>query len=146
MLINAGCWRKKELHRKLSLGITGKTLAWENSRHLAKPTTPGFSTKWHLRNERRNSQILVVPLIGRAAWEICFNQSEALFRSGKWHVISMEFLRSFLRRYFAGKPTVSSPISRARKTVLRQVLIIVCEAVMPPLKGLKAWKWRLDII
>ena len=31
----------------------------------------------------------------------------------------MEFLRSFLRRYFAGKPMVASPISRARKTVLR---------------------------
>ena len=48
-------------------------------------------------------------LIGRAAWEIWFNQSEALTRSGKWRVISMEFLRSFLRLHLAGKPVVASP-------------------------------------
>ena len=39
--------------------------------------------------------------------EICFSQSEALPRSGEWH-ISMEFLRSFIRRHFAGKPVVAS--------------------------------------
>ena len=48
-------------------------------------------------------------LIGRAAWEILLNQSEALPRSGKWRVISMEFLRSFLRRHLVGKPVVASP-------------------------------------
>ena len=30
-------------------------------------------------------------------------------RPGKWHVISMEFLRSFLRRHLAGKPVIASP-------------------------------------
>ena len=30
--------------------------------------------------------------------------------SGKWHVISIEFLCSFLRRHFAGKPVVASEI------------------------------------
>ena len=40
----------------------------------------------------------------RAAWEISFNQSEALTRYG-----NMEFLRSFLRRHLAGKPVVASP-------------------------------------
>ena len=45
--------------------------------------------------------------IGLAGWDICFNQSEALPRSGKWHVIRTEFLRSFLRRHFAGKPVVA---------------------------------------
>ena len=39
----------------------------------------------------------------RAARQICFNQSEALPRSGQWHVISMEFLHPFFRRQFAGK-------------------------------------------
>ena len=39
----------------------------------------------------------------RAARQICFNQSEALPRSGQWHVISMEFLHPFFRRHFAGK-------------------------------------------
>ena len=45
--------------------------------------------KWCLKNERWNSilmtcqyQIMVVLLIGRAAREFCFNQSEALPRSG----------------------------------------------------------------
>ena len=47
-------------------------------------------------------------LIGHAAGEICFNQSEIPPRSRYWRVISMEFLRSFLRRHFAGKPVVSS--------------------------------------
>ena len=40
--------------------------------------------------------------------EICFNQSEALPRSRQWRVISIEFLRSFLWRHFAGKPVVAS--------------------------------------
>ena len=55
------------------------------------------------------TQIWVVLLIGRAAWEIWSNQSEELARSGWWRVISMEFLRSFLRRHLAGKPVVASP-------------------------------------
>ena len=55
------------------------------------------------------TKIWVVLLIGRAAWEIWSNQSEELPRSGWWSVISMEFLRSFLRRHLAGKPVVASP-------------------------------------
>ena len=55
------------------------------------------------------TQIWVVLLIGRAAWEIWSNQSEELPRSGWWRVISMELLRSFLRRHLAGKPVVASP-------------------------------------
>ena len=45
-------------------------------------------------------------LIGRAVWEICFSQSEALPRSVYWCTISMEFLRLFLRHHFAGKSVV----------------------------------------
>ena len=52
--------------------------------------------------------VVLLILISRAAWEICFNQLEARPRSGKWRVISMEFLCSFLRRHFAGKPVVTS--------------------------------------
>ena len=51
--------------------------------------TACFHAKWLLRNEGRNSlvrrvttQSWVVLLIGRVAWEIWFNQSEALRRSG----------------------------------------------------------------
>ena len=48
---------------------------------------------WHI-----TTQIWVVSasdwllLIGHATWKICFNQSEALCRFGKWHVINVEFL------------------------------------------------------
>ena len=54
----------------------------------------------------------------RSGWSFCFvgvnfplrhDQSEALPRSGLCHVSSMEFLRSFLSRHFAGKPVVTSP-------------------------------------
>ena len=48
---------------------------------------------------RITPQFWVVLLIG---------QSEALTRSRYWRVISMEFLRSFLRRHFAGRPSVVS--------------------------------------
>ena len=52
--------------------------------------------------------VWVVCLIDRTAWEMCFNLSEALPTSGKWRVISVEFLRSFLRRHFAGQPVTAS--------------------------------------
>ena len=51
----------------------------------------------------------VVLLIGWIKFPRRHDQSEALPRSGYWHVISMEFLRSFLSRHFAGKPVVVSP-------------------------------------
>ena len=47
------------------------------------------------------------PDLDRASWKICFNPSEALSRSGQWHVISMEFLRSFHRRLLVRKPVVA---------------------------------------
>ena len=68
----------------------------------------GCSTKWPLRNERRNSilmtchlctQIWVEFLIGCAMPQICFNLSEAL-QDG------LSAAR-FLRRYFAGKPGIA---------------------------------------
>ena len=48
-------------------------------------------------------------LIGWNKFLLRHDQSEALPRSRKWHVISMdsEFFQSFLRRYFAGKPVVA---------------------------------------
>ena len=50
------------------------------------------------------TQIWVVLLIGCTAQVICVSQSEAWPRSGKWRIISMVFLRLFLRRHFTGKP------------------------------------------
>ena len=48
-------------------------------------------------------------LIGWNKFPTRHDQSEALPRCGKWRVLSIEFLRSFLRRHLAGKPVVASP-------------------------------------
>ena len=75
---------------------------WKIHNQLRKqPTfreaTTSFAAKWSLSNEMRTSA---------SDWlkQIQFNQSKALPRSG--YVISMEFLYSFFRRHFAGKPVV----------------------------------------
>ena len=89
-------------------------LAWESSQHFKTP--PLVSPRndlWETCAEilywwRVTTKIWVVLLIDRAAREICFSQSETLSRSGWWHFICKEFLRSFLRRHFAGKPVVAS--------------------------------------
>ena len=77
-----------------------------------QPLFRDATAKWRLRNERRNSILMTqhYPDLGNVSYwqKVCFNQSEALTRSGKWRVISMEFLLSFLRRHFAEKPVVAS--------------------------------------
>ena len=55
---------------------------------------------------RITSQISVVRLIGGSEFPTQRDQSEALRRSGLWCIISMEFMRSFLKRH-AGKPVVA---------------------------------------
>ena len=63
--------------------------------------------------------ILILLLSGFYRWfcgaarQICFNQSEALPRSGQWYVISMEFLHPFFRRQFAGKSVGRRLFSKA---------------------------------
>ena len=66
-------------------------------------TRAEFSIWW-----RDTTQTLVVLLIGLCKCTSLHDQSEALPRFLYWHVISMEYLRSFLRRHFAGKPEVAS--------------------------------------
>ena len=90
-------------------------LVWETSQHLATLVLVFQPNDiWETRAEilywwRVTTQIWrVVLLIGWIKFPTRHDQSEALPRSGKWHVISMEFLRSFLRRHFAGKPVVAS--------------------------------------
>ena len=67
-------------------------LGWGNSRHLATPPLfPPPNDVWETNAEilywwRVTPQIWVVLLIGCAAWEIWFKQSEALPRSGDWRV------------------------------------------------------------
>ena len=74
--------------------------------------TTCFPTTRCLRNERRNPILMMrhYPDLGSACdWlKIWFIQSQELARSGYWYVISMEFLRTFLRRHFVGKQVVAS--------------------------------------
>ena len=89
-------------------------LAWENSRHIATPPLVsqrkdiwGTSAKipyWW----RVIKQIRVVLLMGWSEFPSQHDLSDALPKSGKWQVIAMEFLRSLLRRNFAGKPMIAS--------------------------------------
>ena len=75
-------------------------------------TTNRFPRKWRVRNERRNSILMThhYPDLDSASdWlHICFNQSGALPTNGWWSILSMEFLRSFLRCHFARKLLVGS--------------------------------------
>ena len=57
---------------------------------------------------RVTTQIWVMLLIGWIKFLMRHDQSEALPRSGKWCIISMEFLHSFLRRHLVEKPLVAS--------------------------------------
>ena len=48
-------------------------------------------------------------LIGRTAWKFAPANQKQLPSQGSDEVIRMEFLRSFLRRHFAGKQVVVPP-------------------------------------
>ena len=85
------CWLRKQ-------PTFGDTTPW--SPREASPEIPYW---WHV-----TTQIKVVFLIGWCKFPTWHDQSEALPSYGYWHVISMKFLHSFLRRHFAGKPLVTS--------------------------------------
>ena len=71
-----------------------------------------FPLKWCLRNNHRNSILMTChyPDLDSASDSMkqFFNQSEALPGSGCWCIVSVEFLLSFLRHHFVGKPMVES--------------------------------------
>ena len=89
-------------------------IAWENRQHFATPRTVSpRNDVWETSVEipywwRVTTRIWVVLLIGWGKFHKRHDQSEALPRSRYWCVVSVEFLRSFLRRHFAGKPLVAS--------------------------------------
>ena len=70
------------------------------------------------RNERRNSILMTChypDLNSVSQWLVVLwgkfvstNQKNYPYLQGQWHVISMDFLSSFLRHHFAGKPVESS--------------------------------------
>ena len=77
------------------------SLAWENSRHLSTlPLVFPPNGVWETSAEisywcRVTTQIWVVLLIGRAAWEIWFNQSEALPRRHQYGISALVSQTSF---------------------------------------------------
>ena len=99
------------------MGIFESTfhVAWENSRHLAtlqlvSPPNDVWETSAEIPYWWRVTiKIWVMLLIGRATWEIWFNQSQALPRSWEWRVVSLESLRSFIKHHLEGKPMEASP-------------------------------------
>ena len=74
-----------------------------------RDTPPLISpAKWRLRIPywwRVTTQIWVMLLTGQA---VPISQSEALPISRQWHVVSMKFLHSSIRRHFAEKTVVAS--------------------------------------
>ena len=75
-------------------------------------TTTGFPAKWRLRNERRNSLLMMhyYPYLGRASdWlnQIFFAARPIRSTNEIWvvthHQYQMEFLRLFLRHHLVGK-------------------------------------------
>ena len=88
-------------------------VAWENSRYFT--TQPMFSPQndaWG-GNEPRNFIPMTChyPDLGSASnWvgNLLYPIRRRTTTHDYWHVISMEFLRSFLRRHFAGKPVAAS--------------------------------------
>ena len=68
--------------------------------------------QWRLKNDRRNSILMTchyLDLGSASDWmKQIFNQLELPARTGWWRVISMEFLRSLLRRHSVVKLMVES--------------------------------------
>ena len=93
---------------------------------ISRHATTGSPSKWRLRNDCRNSILMTrcYPDVGSGAsdWSyrqrICFNQSEAAPRSGKWHVISMEFLQPSLRLHFSHGIAKCWLLSQARNSTM----------------------------
>ena len=79
---------------------------------LASPPNDACETKAEIPCWwRATTEIWVVLLIGWIKFPTQHDQLETLPRSGKWRVISMEFLRSFLGRHLEGKPVVGRQMS-----------------------------------
>ena len=74
--------------------------------------TTDFFLKWRLEvtAEFHTGDVLChYPDLSSASdcnFPLVLDQSEALPRTGYWHLNSMKFLQSFLRRHFTGKPVV----------------------------------------
>ena len=90
--------------------LTSKVVR-ENSQYFAKsplifPQNDAWEMPAEIPYQRHvTTQISIVLLIGCAVTEICFNQSEALPRSGYWCISAVT---SLLGYHFVGKPVVAT--------------------------------------
>ena len=95
-------------------GLVCFLIAWENSQHFAMPLLVSPQNDvWETSAEipywwRTTTQNWIVLLIGWSKFPTRHDQSEAFPRSGLSHIISLEFLRWFVRPHFTGKPVVAS--------------------------------------
>ena len=81
------------------------SLTWENSRHFVPPLVSLQNDVGETSTEI-TTQIWVALMIG---WKFASsNQRHYLDRVSDTVIISMEFLRSFFRRHFMGRPPVAS--------------------------------------
>ena len=86
-------------------------VAWESSQNLGTPTLVSPQNdvwKW-LQKFHTGDVVCHYPDLSSASdcnFPSAHDQSEALPKSGYWHLNSMKFLQSFLRRHFTGKPVV----------------------------------------
>ena len=102
------CQSQKHFTTKSIYKLAKFYLAWENSHNFAtggggwggeELLTTGFPRKWHLRNDCRNS-ILIMHLGSASDWLCCLGIFLQPVRSATQicTVFSMEFLRSSFRR------------------------------------------------
>ena len=86
-------------------------VAWESSQNLGTPplVSPQNDVwKW-LQKFHTGDVVCHYPDLSSASdcnFPSANDQSETLPRSGYWHLNSMKFLQSFLRRHFTGKPVM----------------------------------------
>ena len=112
VLRNLFCWRSNESNND-KISLTWKRVQPETTADMA--TLPYHWFPRQMTSEKRaqkfhgvSTQIWVVLLIGWIKFPTRYDLSESLPSSGWWHVVTMEFLNSFFRRFFAGKPVVAS--------------------------------------
>ena len=127
----------------------------KNVSHRKQPSfrdaITGFPAKWRMGTSaeipywwRITTKIWVVLLIGRAAWEICFNQSKARPRSGSdtsslWNFISWNFVKQIAPCVSTGRELsfewshhrISSTDSKVRVTLQNSIKHSGSERVKP---------------
>ena len=107
---NMACARN-EGEKRLARKVRKNSSSWESK------VETFFSTENHVAGKQptfREAASDDASLDIASDWlKIFFSQSEAIARSEQWHVISMEFLRSFLGCHFAGK-AMAGDIAKCR--------------------------------